>query len=218
VKDFRGDAIDAASAGRYADTPSFGVGAGVAGGAGGGIFVVGPGQLVGQVTDAMGAALPGASVVAAGGRESVSAVTDDSGRFVLSGVPSGPVTVTAQLQGFVTAKRSLLFDQRPRQVDFTLAVGALTETVTVTAEAPLVDTQSSQRQMAVRTDALDERTQPPKAQQANEPSLNVQSLQRRASGVLPVRMAVPRTGSSYRFYRTLVLNEGTTVAFKYKRR
>ena len=35
--------------------------------------------------------------------------------------------------------------------------------------------------------------------QAQEPSLNVQSLQRRASGVLPVRIDVPRAGTHTAF-------------------
>jgi hypothetical protein len=55
------------------------------------------------------------------------------------------------------------------------------------------------------------------ARQSNEPSLNVQSLQRRASGVLPVRMEVPRAGTSHRFVKPLVVDEPATVSFRYKR-
>jgi hypothetical protein len=47
---------------------------------------------------------------------------------------------------------------------------------------------------------------------------NVQSLQRRASGVLPVRMEVPRAGTSHRFVKPLVIDEETKVTFRYKRR
>jgi hypothetical protein len=58
-----------------------------------------------------------------------------------------------------------------------------------------------------------------KARQADtEPSANVQSLQRRASGVLPVRMEVPRAGTSHRFLKPLVIDEATVVSFRYKRR
>jgi hypothetical protein len=46
----------------------------------------------------------------------------------------------------------------------------------------------------------------------------VQNLQRRASGVLPVRMEVPRAGTSHRFLKPLVIDEATVVSFRYKRR
>ena len=52
----------------------------------------------------------------------------------------------------------------------------------------------------------------------NEQSLNVQSLQKRAAGVLPVRLDVPRAGQSRTFVRPLVLDEETKVAFHYKLR
>jgi hypothetical protein len=50
----------------------------------------------------------------------------------------------------------------------------------------------------------------------NEPSLNVQSLQRRASGVLPVRMDVPRAVTSHRFVKPLVIDEPILVSFRYR--
>jgi hypothetical protein len=46
----------------------------------------------------------------------------------------------------------------------------------------------------------------------------VQSLQRRASGVLPVRIDVPRAGTSHRFVQPLVIDEETVVAFRYRQR
>jgi hypothetical protein len=52
----------------------------------------------------------------------------------------------------------------------------------------------------------------------NEQSMNVQNLQKRAAGVLPVRLDVPRAGQSHTFVRPLVLDEPTTVAFHYKLR
>lgn len=53
-------------------------------------------------------------------------------------------------------------------------------------------------------------------QNANELSLNVQSLQKRAAGVLPVRLDVPRAGRAHTFVRPLVMDEETLVAFRYK--
>ena len=43
-------------------------------------------------------------------------------------------------------------------------------------------------------------------------------MQRKVAGVLPVRVDVPRAGTAYRFVRPLVLNEETSVSFRYKRR
>ena len=56
----------------------------------------------------------------------------------------------------------------------------------------------------------------PSAQVSQEPSSNVQSLQRRASGVLPVRIDVPRAGTSHRFVKPVVLDEEVTLSFRYR--
>ncbi len=132
--------------------------------------------------------------------------------------------MTGQLEGFKTAKRSLNFDERPRQVDFQLQVGGVSETVTVAAEAPLLDMRSSATTQTYTANAPDSARRPSadreqRAQiQVAEPSLNVQSLQRRAAGVLPVRIDVPRAGSSHRFVKPLVVDEETNVGFRYRRR
>jgi hypothetical protein len=47
-------------------------------------------------------------------------------------------------------------------------------------------------------------------------SVNVTNLQQRVSGILPVRVDVPRAGNSYHFVRPLVLDEETKVTFTYK--
>jgi hypothetical protein len=47
-------------------------------------------------------------------------------------------------------------------------------------------------------------------------SSNVLNLQQRVSGVLPVRVDVPRAGNSFNFVRPLVLDEETKVTFTYK--
>ncbi len=62
------------------------------------------------------------------------------------------------------------------------------------------------------------RMQSDNVQRADVPSANVQSLQRRAAGVLPIRIEVPRAGTSHRFVKPLVIDEETVVSFRYKRR
>jgi len=139
-----------------------------------------------------------------------STTTDSSGTYVLSGVPDGKVTMTATLTGFETQRRQLSFDQRPVQVDFRLLGGSVTETVTVSGKTP---------QTATTFDVADSlKKSEESAQRLVEPSQNVINLQRRAAGVLPVRIDVPRAGTSHRFVRPLVVDQETVVALRYKRR
>jgi hypothetical protein len=87
-----------------------------------------------------------------------------------------------------------------------LQAGDIAETIRVEAGTPkLTDPGRAQRVDEVQG-------------QAQAPSQNVTNLQRRVSGVLPVRIDVPRTGIAFRFARPLVVDEPTTVALKYKRR
>jgi hypothetical protein len=73
-----------------------------------------------------------------------------------------------------------------------------------------------QDQEFARRDLRERRAEDAAVQQA--PSQNVVNLQRKVAGVLPVRVDVPRTGTAYRFVRPLVLNEETSVSFRYKRK
>jgi hypothetical protein len=173
------------------------------------------GQIVGRILDQLGSPLPGATVVIEGAGQRRSATTGSDGSYVVSNVPSGQVSVTAHLQGFVALRQMLQFDQGGRQVDMTLEVGGLTETVTVTAASPTVNTRQSQSQG--QGGGRSDRGQD-KKDENEAPSANVQNLQRRASGVLPVRMDVPRAGTSHRFVKPLVIDEETLVTFRYKRR
>jgi hypothetical protein len=104
--------------------------------------------------------------------------------------------------------------------------GPVVVEVTVAAESSAIDTRTSGVAETVTVDQMssnsrreDEMRQRGADRQiAQEPSLNVQSLQRRAAGVLPVRIDVPRAGSSHRFIKPLVVDEQTVVTFKYRQR
>ena len=175
-----------------------------------------PGRLSDALVDQSGAPIPGATVIVEGGGQNQAVITDKNGNYLLSGLPSGPLVVSGQLSGFATVRQSVVFDQRPRRLDMTLPVGNATETVTVVAEAPVINTSTSEISQAFRADdAKSVRQAAPRP--SNEPSVNVQSLQRRASGVLPVRMEVPRAGTSHRFVKPLVVDEPALVSFRYKR-
>jgi carboxypeptidase family protein/TonB-dependent receptor-like protein len=103
--------------------------------------------LVGQLRDTSGAVIPGATVVARHEGTGVTrqAITDVNGEFVMSALPNGPYTVKIELTGFKTLENhglELGAGQTVRQT-FALQVGALTETLTVAAETPLVETSAS---------------------------------------------------------------------------
>jgi hypothetical protein len=188
---------------------------------------VAPGQIVGRVVDAGGSPLPGATIVVQAGGQQRTATADANGWYSFSGLPSGPLKVNGQLIGFKNVQRSLIFDQRARQIDFELEPGRATETVTVSSEVPIVNTQTSQVGRTFTPGDADKAAEiarrqsgdrDQRAAQNETPSLNVQSLQRRAAGVLPVRIDVPRAGTSHRFLKPLVIDEETVVSFQYRRR
>ena len=105
-------------------------------------------NIIGQVTDESGAVLPGVTVTAESPAlqvPSVIAVTDGRGEYRLTPLPIGTYRVEYALSGFQTVRRE---DLRltvgfTANVDVSLKVGALQETVTVTGAAPIVDVRST---------------------------------------------------------------------------
>lgn len=104
--------------------------------------------ILGTVTDASKGVLPGVTVTAtslANGR-TFTDVSNERGDYRLVGVPAGRYKVQAELSGFATVivpDVELLVGQN-RTVPFAMQVASLSETLTVTGEAPLVDVSSSQ--------------------------------------------------------------------------
>ncbi len=102
--------------------------------------------VVGSVADDTGAVLPGASVTATSnetGRQ-FTATTKARGDYRITGMPAGRYKIQAALTGFTTVVMpdvELLVGQN-RTIPFSLKV-ATSEEVTVTGEAPLIDTRSS---------------------------------------------------------------------------
>jgi hypothetical protein len=176
---------------------------------------LGQGQIGGIITDPQGAVVAGATVkvqnLDMGGTTTVT--TDSSGYWRMAGMRPGRVKIEAAAQGFKTATRTATYDPyHPSSYDFRLGVGNVSETVEVSSEAPIVEgLNSSSHNNEDRKKARKEL-----AQQEMAPSANVVELQKRVAGVLPVRVDVPRAGSSYKFVRPLVLDEETKVTFSYK--
>jgi hypothetical protein len=138
------------------------------------------GQIRGVAKDPSGTVLPGATIEVASPGGARTVTTDSNGRFVMTNVPSGETTVTATLAGFSTARYAFTFDQRPRELNVELSVGQVTETLTVSAEAPVIDVQSSARQTVFSNDRGQARPRVD-PNPIVPPSLNVVDLQRRAT-------------------------------------
>src|SRR6185436_15646180 len=103
------------------------------------------GNIEGVVTDATGAVLPGVTVVVKNMGTNVTRelVTDDAGRYRANALQPGVYEVTAALGGFQTATFGNLDGNvgQTQAVDVRLRAAGVTETVTVTAESPLIDTR-----------------------------------------------------------------------------
>jgi carboxypeptidase family protein/TonB-dependent receptor-like protein len=106
------------------------------------------GYISGTVTDKTGAAVAGAEVVISStvGSATHSTTTNADGAYVVAGLPGGSYDIVVTAKGFskYSAKSVVLDVAQKIRVDIQLAVGAVTEEVTVTGESVAqVETQSS---------------------------------------------------------------------------
>lgn len=103
--------------------------------------------LAGTITDETQAVLPGVELTLTNLDNSATrtAISGDSGQYLLSDLAPGNYELEAQLPGFQTAVQSgiNLTVGRNATLNISLRIGALTERVVVTGDAQLVDTLSS---------------------------------------------------------------------------
>jgi hypothetical protein len=114
------------------------------------------GGMRGAVKDAQGV-IPGATLTLTNEGTGVSrdTVTNDSGEYSFPAVDPGTYTVKAAVTGFKTFERKgiRIATQTFVTLDVTMEVGTLQETITVTADAPLIETSN-----ASHADVLDAKT------------------------------------------------------------
>ena len=106
------------------------------------------GTILGTVTDSAGAIVPNAKITVTNTQTSVAfqTVTSSAGDYNAPALNPGTYTVTAEAQGFqkaATSSFTLTVNQHAR-VDVALKPGAVTETVTTTAQAVSLDTDTAE--------------------------------------------------------------------------
>jgi hypothetical protein len=118
------------------------------------------GSIAGNVYDATGAAVPGASVQllenATGATSST--VTTSSGAFLFSDLMVGVYTATVNHSGFATQKIDNVTVEvgKATNIPVTLAVATVTQTVEVSATAASLETQQTALNSVVSTRAVEE--------------------------------------------------------------
>ncbi|MBI3280764.1 MAG: TonB-dependent receptor [Acidobacteria bacterium] len=105
------------------------------------------GTILGTVRDASGAIVPNATVTAinSDNNQKREATTDASGVYSVPLLPPGKYSIEAVAQGFrkFVQEGIVLQVQQQARVDISLTLGAVSESVTVTADAPVVESTTS---------------------------------------------------------------------------
>ncbi len=118
---------------------------------------VNTGTISGTVSDNTGAVMPGAEVIVKNADTGLNRVltTNERGRYIAPQLTLGSYEVTASAPGFQTGLRKgiTLAVGQEAVVDFALKLGAVAETIEVTAEASLVETTT-----ATTSGLVDEKT------------------------------------------------------------
>lgn len=116
------------------------------------------GSILGNIADTSGAAVPGATITITETRTNIAqnTVSNESGNYTFTSVASGVYRVEAELAGFKKALRDKVeVDVNTTiRVDFKLEVGDLSETLTVTTDAPALQTDRADTGRIIQGEAI----------------------------------------------------------------
>ena len=105
------------------------------------------GTIAGRISDSSGGRLPGATVTATNVATNVDSTTTTTGEgeYTIAYLTAGKYTVTVEMQGFKKLVREGIEVRVGDRItlDLTLQVGQMEETVSVTAESPLLEMSSA---------------------------------------------------------------------------
>jgi len=116
-------------------------------------------EVTGTITDSAGAVMPGVTITATNegtGLERTT-VTGDEGRYTIPSLLPGTYTIKADLAGFQSARHTgvVLNVGQEATLNLTMEIAGVAETLTVTAQAPLVESTSSRIGTNVTSSEID---------------------------------------------------------------
>jgi hypothetical protein len=118
------------------------------------------GTITGTITDATGAMIPNASIEAKNMETGIAynAASSETGNYTLAQLPVGVYQLTATTTGFKQFIRTgiTVSTAQTLRVDVKLEVGNISETVTVSADAPLLKTESGELSQVVSSSQMND--------------------------------------------------------------
>jgi hypothetical protein len=115
--------------------------------------------IIGQVSDASGAAVPGATVTATHKETGLrrSASTDDSGRFNFPQLKPGTYSVKVEAEGFETQQNDAVSSAlgQKQTVDFRLKIAQSNETVEISGETPILNPENANTSTSLNARAME---------------------------------------------------------------
>src|SRR5580700_8031621 len=120
--------------------------------------------IIGQVTDASGAAVPKAIVTVTNKETGLkrSATTDDSGRFNFPQLKPGTYSVKVEAEGFEPQQNDAVSASlgQKQTVDFTLKIAQSQQTVEISGEAPILNPENANTSTNLNARALEDLPNP----------------------------------------------------------
>ncbi len=120
--------------------------------------------IVGQVSDASGAAVPSATVTVANKETGLrrSASTDGSGRFNFPQLKPGTYSVKVEAEGFEPQQNNAVSAAlgQKQTVDFRLKIAQSNQTVEITSEAPILNPENANTSTTLNAHALEDLPNP----------------------------------------------------------
>ncbi|MES1256789.1 MAG: carboxypeptidase-like regulatory domain-containing protein, partial [Acidobacteriota bacterium] len=118
------------------------------------------GTITGTVLDQGGAAVPNATVIARNTETAAESKTASTGtgNYTIPSLPAGRYTLTLEVPGFKKFVQENIQVQvaGSNRIDITLQVGATSETITITAEAAVLKTETAEQSTIITGDRINE--------------------------------------------------------------
>ena len=118
------------------------------------------GTITGTVLDQQGAVVPNASIVARNAESHVEyrTVATGTGNYTIPALPAGPYSVNIESPGFKRFIQNGIVVQvaQTARIDVSLQIGSISESITITAEAPLLKTENAEQSTVVTTERINQ--------------------------------------------------------------